>query len=159
MTVANVPQFLIPSAPGQLCNFYGDAAGGLASPSQPTVTASAGSTNLPAGTYTFVITYTSRRGETTPSPSQSVTITAGQQVTISDPGTSPDSGLAWTTKYYLTAAPTGVNLGYIGSVNLAGLSLVLNSKTQGNGVQPPTSNTTDDGIFLKVRYSNPNQSS
>src|SRR5205085_1155304 len=89
-------------------------------PSAPTFTLSTPGTNLPAGTYTFAITYTDAQGETTASAGANATLALGGQAVIATTGAPVE---ATGARFYLTACSFaggtctsgGVNPGYLGS--------------------------------------------
>lgn len=158
MTTPNTPLWLQPSAPGQLSNNYGETAA-YGSPLAGTNAALAGSTNLLAGTYTWGYTYKNRKGESILSATSSQVLTAGQQLQMTTHNPTPIS--VWSVSFYLTAAPVGVNLGFLVNLENSGTSVVtytLIDKTKGNGVSAPGVDTSGDLITLKARYTNPNGS-
>ncbi|HEX6488730.1 MAG TPA: hypothetical protein VF137_07660 [Candidatus Dormibacteraeota bacterium] len=117
-------------------------------PAQPTVTVGSGvSSNLPAGTYNFAITYVDPEGQTPASTTASATTTtSGQDISITT--AAAPQGVTAVKFYLLSPAPTGVNTGYIGEISAPdGTSstprtLTFTSATHGNGATPPTTNTT-----------------
>lgn len=132
---------------GSACDFGTS----IFAPNAPSVSVSTGTTTLPAGTYSFEVTYLDSLGETTASSATTGTLAAGGQAVIS-----ASSVAAEATKvgFYLTgcsgaAFPSGtctsggVYPGYLGSgtVVSSAASLTFNSKTQGDYVSTPTTNS------------------
>lgn len=143
---------------GSACDFGTS----LFAPNAPALTVSTPGTALPAGTYGFEITYTDAQGETTASTATTATLALGGQAVIATSGA--DAEATGVNFYLVSCSGTnfpndcgagGVNPGYLGSAALSGGagSLAFSSKTQGNYVQPPPTNTA--AIWLAAPPSSP----
>lgn len=120
-------------------------------PSAPSVSVSTGTTNLPAGTYSFEITYMDAEGETTASSATTATLATGGTAIISASGVAAEAtrvgfyltGCAGASFPSGTCTSGGVYPGYLGSgtVTSGAASLTFNSKTQGDYVSTPTTNS------------------
>jgi hypothetical protein len=101
--------------------------------------ASAGT--LPAGTYTVVCTWTGAGGiESLASVGVSQVCVLNDALLSRGPSIAQSPPGATGLNFYLTAAPGGVNLGFIGSSGLGGTNTLTNPAT-GNGVNPPVTST------------------
>ncbi len=104
----------------------------------PSLTATGSGTGLAAGTYTVGYTYTNAYGQTTLSPTATVTITAGQEVQVAAIAL-PDGVTG--IDYYMSTAAGGTTLGYCTASNGA----VTNLTAVGDATAPPTTNTATLG--------------
>lgn len=134
---------------GSACDF------GTSITAPTSLAASAATTGgtLPAGTYSFEATYADAVGETTASSALGATVSSGTTGKVSlSVSTTPVE--ATSAKFYLvscsganfpsgTCASGGVNPGYLGTgtISSSAASLSFTSPTQGNYVQPPSTNT------------------
>jgi hypothetical protein len=177
MTTPYTPTWLVPSTPGMLCNFYGSNAGTYETPPAPHLSVDGFKTsNLPAGSYSFVMVTSGPGGVSNTSLAASIIITINQAIDIGMTDMPDDTWPVY--RLYLTSAPGGVTLGEVPLVDAdgTGAAVPLNagSEQQGynvgadnwltavnqcTGVGAPTGPGNYDAIPLTLRYSNPNQSS
>lgn len=124
------------------------ATGGYVTPpaTSPTLTAISPTTatSLVAGAYTVAVTFTTAVGETPPSPVSTVTLTAGQAITVSaialpSAATTPPSPNATGINYYLSTSAGSTTLGFVESGT--GAAMTLSALPASGAVNPPTANT------------------
>lgn len=110
----------------------------VSAPPVPTLTAitPATATALAAGTYEVQVTYTNPWGETTPSATASVTLTAGQAIQVSAIALATG---ATGVNYYLSTAAGSTTLAYDASGS--GAQVNLTALPASGAAAPPTSNT------------------
>lgn len=115
----------------------------LAAPAAPTLAHAAASTSLGAGVVQVEVTYVTADGETLASSSTSVTISAGDNITITSPIVAA-LGAAYATGWYAYVTTVGgstfVRQQTAGAPTAIGTSLVLTTIGT-SGANPPTSNT------------------
>ncbi len=120
---------------------------------QPVLTAVSGSTPLLAGTYTVGYTYISgpQGGETLLSPTQTVTITAGQGIQVGAITPPPD---VTAVNYYLSIAANNSTVAF--DIQGSGAQVTLTALPAGGAASPPVSNGTTIHYFeVNVRAAPP----
>ena len=151
------PVFKVPAQPGMLCNGHGSTGGPLPTPPAPTLSASGSGSGLPAGIYVWAVSYAPAWrpfNGTLIGPTSSITITAGQDITMSVSGIRAD---VYSVNFFLTSAPAGVTtpsaiLGETPSGGSCSFTLTTSSSLTAQAL--PTVDESNDGIKLDLLYAN-----
>lgn len=117
----------------------GYAGAPLSPPAAPGLAHAAAATTILAGTYQVEVTYVTGGGETLASTASSVTVLAGDNITITSPSAATGA-VGWFA--YVTQAGGSTFTRQQAAATAIGTNLVLTAPPTSTGVNPPAANTS-----------------